>query len=135
MQFFTLLVVLFAGIVVATPAVVERQQNTVVCHEGERLKNPFADDEEDGDADSDDDDNDGHHGSGAAGAVTGAWGPEASRNHFTSCHHRPRSQLAQLRLDKLDDQAGVKYSMSDFLDAAREANRNITILQVLELQT
>ncbi|CAI0654283.1 unnamed protein product [Colletotrichum noveboracense] len=29
MQFFTLLVVLFAGIVVATPAVVERQQNTV----------------------------------------------------------------------------------------------------------
>ncbi|KAF4835627.1 Heterokaryon incompatibility protein 6, OR allele [Colletotrichum tropicale] len=41
--------------------------------EGERLKNPLAD-EEDDDADSDDDDDDGHHGFGAAGAVTDAWG-------------------------------------------------------------
>ncbi|KAF4413878.1 hypothetical protein CFRS1_v012681 [Colletotrichum fructicola] len=77
MQFSTLLVVLFAGIVVATPAVVERQQNTVTRL---RLKNPFADDEEDEDADSDDDDNDGDHGSGAAGAVTGAWGASGRRS-------------------------------------------------------
>ncbi|KAF0324377.1 hypothetical protein GQ607_008326 [Colletotrichum asianum] len=132
MQFSTLLVVLFAGITVATPAVVERQQNTV--DEGERLKNPFADDEEDDDADSVDDDNDGHHGSGAAGAVTDAWAASVRESRgiiFASCHHRPRSQLAQLSVDKLDDKA----SMSDFLDAACEADRNITTSQVLELHS
>ncbi|KAI8315545.1 Extragenic suppressor of kinetochore protein 1 [Colletotrichum sp. SAR11_240] len=67
--------------------------------EGERLKNPFADDEEDEDADSDDDDNDGNHGSGAAGAVTGAWGASGRGSWWRGVSRRGGNQ----RFDGQDD--------------------------------
>ncbi|KAF3811824.1 Extragenic suppressor of kinetochore protein 1 [Colletotrichum gloeosporioides] len=67
--------------------------------EGERLKNPFADDEEDEDADSDDEDNDSHHGSGAAGAVTGAWGASGRGSWWRGVSRRGGNQ----RFDGQDD--------------------------------
>lgn len=66
--------------------------------EGEQLKNPFADDEEDEDADSDDGNED-RHGSGAAAAVTGAWGAPGRGSWWRGVMRRGQNQ----RFDGRDD--------------------------------
>ncbi|KAH6695732.1 SIT4 phosphatase-associated protein-domain-containing protein [Plectosphaerella plurivora] len=43
----------------------------------ERIRNPFADDDDDDELDSDDEDGDLHHGTGAAGSINSAWGASA----------------------------------------------------------
>lgn len=43
----------------------------------ERIRNPFADDDDDDELDSDDEDGDLHHGTGAPGSINSAWGASA----------------------------------------------------------
>ncbi|KAI3532920.1 SIT4 phosphatase-associated protein [Colletotrichum filicis] len=65
--------------------------------EGERLENPFADDEDDEENSSDEDDED-RHGPGAAAAVAGAWGQPGSGSWWRGVGRQGRP-----RFDGQDD--------------------------------